>query len=722
MCPAGIPVVPLLTMPTSCGEPLEVGLGVDGWGEPGNFLTGEHVISKTATLPEMSGCEHLDFSPRIGVEPEGSAGSTPTGLNVDVRVPQEGADNPVGLSEANTRDAVVALPAGVQVSPSAADGLGACSLEQIGLHSAGEPSCPAASKIAVVHGRTPALEGELTGAVYLAAPQNFTGFPENPFSSLLAVYMVVEEPVRGILVKLAGRITADPVTGQLTAAFEDVPQLPFSELRLEFFGSDRAPLATPALCGTYTTESSFTPWTAGEPVDASLVAHPQGSFQITSGPGGSGCSDPLPFAPSLLAGTTDINAGAFSDLSTTLSREDGQQDVQQLTLHFPPGVSGILKGVPLCGEAQANQGTCPAGSLIGETTVSVGLGSDPFTITVGKVYITGPYEGAPFGLSIVNTATAGPFTLQEGRPVVVRARIAVDPNTAALTVTTNTPAQGYAIPSILEGIPLQIKHVNVNVNRPGFAFNPTSCNAMRITGTILSAEGASSAVSVPFQVANCQALGFRPRFSVSTQANTSKHSGASLTVKGAFTAGNANVHSVGVLLPKQLPARLTTIQQACPEAAFDSNPAGCPAGSDIGTATATTPVLSAPVTGPVYLVSHGGAAFPDVVAILQGEGVTVELTGSIDIKKGVTSSDFATVPDVPISSFVLTLPEGPHSGLAAVVPAKAKGSLCGQKLTMPFTITGQNGAQIKQNVKIQVTGCPKAKAKTKKPRRKRKKS
>ncbi len=252
-------------------------------------------------------------------------------------------------------------------------------------------------------------------------------------------------------------------------------------------------------------------------------------------------------------------------------------------------------------------------------------------------------------------------------------------------------------------------------------FNPTDCEALAVNGTLSSTQGASASLSSHFQAANCANLPFKPVFTVSTQAKTSKQNGASLTVKGRFPSGEANIHSVWVVLPKQLPARLTTIQQACPEATFAANPATCPTGSMIGVATASTPILASPVVGPAYLVSHGGAAFPDVVAILQGEGITVQLVGSIDIKHGITSSDFATIPDAPISSFQLTLPEGPHSGLAAVLPAKAKGNMCGTALQMPFTITGQNGAQLKQNVKIQVTGCPKPKAKKKKTKAKGKK-
>jgi hypothetical protein len=482
-CPVDIPVEPLLTNPTSCGESRTATATVDSWSEPGS-------ASKTAMLPPLLGCESLDFSPTLAVQPDGSAGSTPTGLNVDLRVPQESTTNPVGLGEADVRDTTVTLPAGVQISPSAADGLQACSEGQIGLHSAEKPSCPDASKIASVHIVTPLLEHELTGAVYLAAPQNFAGIPENPFSSLIAMYLVAEESATGVLVKLAGKVSPNPETGQLTTTFENTPQLPFSELKLEFFGTDRAPLATPALCGIYTTGSAFTPWSAADPANPAEVQHPSSSFAITSGPGGASCSDPLGFSPSLASGTTNINAGSFSNLTTTLSREDGQQSIQSVQLHYPPGLSGLLSGVKLCGENEANAGTCGPESQIGETIVSVGLGNDPFTVTGGKVYITGPYEGAPFGLSIVNPAKAGPFDLQEGRPVVVRAKIEVNPSTAALTITTNTTAQGYAIPTIIEGIPLQIKHVNVNITRSG-------SRSTRPTATRRKSRGRFQALKAP---------------------------------------------------------------------------------------------------------------------------------------------------------------------------------------------------------------------------------
>jgi hypothetical protein len=722
-CPVNVPVQPLLTNPTSCGEPRSGTLSVESWGTVGEPAT---KAEKTAIMPALTGCERLDFSPTISVTPDGSAGSTPTGLNIDLRVPQESTTNPVGLGEADVRDTTVTLPAGVQLSPSASDGLQACSIAQIGFLPAqsspgnlrftpGKPSCPDASKVATVRIKTPLLEHEFEGAVYLAAPQNFAGLLENPFGSLVALYLVAEEPASGVLVKIAGRVTPNPETGQLVSTFESTPALPFSELKFEFFGTDRAPLATPALCGTYTTETVFTPWSGTPPVS------PSSSFSITSGPNGALCSDPLPFSPSLESGTTNIQAGAFSTLDTTFSREDGQQALQSVTLHYPPGVSGLLTGVKLCAEAQANAGTCGPESEIGETIVSVGLGNDPFTVSGGKAYMTEKYDGAPFGLSIVNPAKAGPFDLQEGRPVVVRAKIEVNPINAALTVTTD-PSGEHAIPHIIDGIPLQIKHVNVTINRPGFSFNPTNCTPTAITGTISSTEGASSPVSIPFQVTNCASLKFAPTFKVSTSGKTSRTQGASLHVNLTYPSDAfgkyANIAKVKVDLPKQLPSRLTTLQKACPAKTFEANPAGCPEASIVGHATAITPLIPVPLTGPAYFVSYGGLKFPELVIVLQGYGVTLDLHGETFISKaGITSSTFHAITDAPVGSFELTLPEGPDSALAA------NGNLCKSKLAMPTAFTAQNGLEIHESTKISATGCPKSKkAKKTKNKTKHKKS
>jgi hypothetical protein len=703
---------PFLTLPASCtglSDPFTASMTATTWAAPATPLPSKYALQEEdGGLVGMTGCNRLPFDTSISVAPGGQGGSAPTGLTVGGHVDQKPALNPTGLAEADVKDTTVTLPAGVQLSPSAADGLQSCSNAQIGFEGVNSvtgvdeftpdaPSCPDASKVATVKIRTPLLPNPLEGAVYLAAPQNFAGLPQNPFESLVAMYIVAQDPVSGVLVKLPGRVSPDPVTGQIVATFQDTPQLPFEELELHFFGTARAPLATPALCGSYTTQALFTPSTENAPEASSS------SFDITSGPNGTSCSDPLPFNPSVATGTTNINAGSFTPLVTTLSRDDGQQSIQSVELHYPPGLSGLLSTVKLCAEQQANEGTCGPESEIGETIVSVGLGNDPFSVTGGKVYITERYEGAPFGLSIVNPANAGPFVLQEGRPVVVRAKVEVDPTTSALTVRTD-PSGPHAIPSIIEGIPLQIKHVKVDINRPGFTFNPTNCSKLAITATISSDQGASSPLSVPFQATNCASLSFQPKFSVSTAAKTSKANGASLKVRVSYPSGSlgkqANIRSVKVDLPKALPSRLTTLQKACTARQFQANPAACPAESKIGYATVNTPLLPVPLRGPVIFVSHGGEAFPSLTVVLQGDNVTIDLVGATFISKaGVTSTTFKAVPDQPFSSFELTLPQGKFSALAST------GNLCTEKLIMPTAFTAQNGAEIHQNTPIGVEGC-----------------
>lgn len=732
---------PFLSLPASCprspltGEPerLQTSVETDSWATPGSFvsLAGD-------PMPAMDGCARLPFEPSIKVTPDGTAASTPTGLTVDVHVPQDESLNADGLAEADPRGITVALPQGVAVNPAGSDGLQACSEGLVGFTGfneelfpgsrtatftgklpdplqSGVNFCPDASKIATAKIKTPILSNPLEGAVYLAT-QN-----ENPFGSLVAMYIVAEDHESGVLVKLVGEVHLGDA-GQITATFENSPQAPFEDAELHFFGGERAPLATPAHCGPYTTSALLTPWSA-EPGEAPRTA--SSTFNVTSGPNGGPCpSQSLPFSPSLTGGTTNIQAGAFSPLTTTIGREDGQQNMQSVQLHMPPGLSGLLSGVKLCSEAQANDGTCGPESLIGETTVSAGVGNNPVSVKGGRVYITEKYAGAPFGLSIVNPVKAGPFDLEHDTSspgqqpacdcVVVRAKIEVDLHTAALTVTTDTSGP-HAIPHLIDGIPVQIKRVNVTINRPGFTFNPTNCNTMSLTGTIVSDEEASTPVRVPFQATNCATLGFKPDFKVSTSGRTSKARGASLSVKLSYPkapfGSQANIAKVKVDLPKQLPSRLTTLQKACTAAQFEANPANCPAASIVGHAKATTPLLPVPLEGPAYFVSHGGEAFPSLIMRLQGYGVTLDLVGTTFINKaGVTSSTFKTVPDAPVGTFELTLPQGKYSALAA------NGNLCKNKnkLAMPTAFTAQNGLETHKTTKIHVTNCPKTKKHKKK--------
>jgi hypothetical protein len=692
-CPLQEKPQPFLIMPTSCAGALETTIESDPWSEIGRFTPPKrYTFSNGAGEPlPQDGCNQLSFNPSISVAPDSQSGSTPSGLTVGVHVDQQSSLNPEGLAESSVKDTTVTLPAGVGLNPAGADGLSSCSLSQIALNSPVEQTCPESAKVGNLTIDTPLLPNPLTGAAYLAA-QN-----ANPFGSLIALYLVAKDPVSGVLVKLAGEVKPDLSTGQLVSTFKETPQLPFEDLKLEFYGGSRAPLGTPALCGSYATTASIAPWSENPPAQISS------EFQITSGPDGRPCSNPLPFAPSLTAGSLNLQAGAFTPFTMTMSREDGNQNLKAVQLKMPPGLLGTLSDVALCGEAQANAGTCGPASLIGHTTVSVGLGSTPYTVTGGEVFITGPYQGAPYGLSIVNPAKAGPFDLGK---VIVRARIEVDLLTAALTITSDATGP-FAIPQFIDGIPLQIKHVNVSVDRSGFTFNPTNCAPMSIGGSLTSSEGGKSALTVPFQVTNCLTLGFKPNFSVSTSGKTSRAKGASLHVRLAYpkaTFGSqANIAKVKVDLPKRLPSRLTTLQKACPDSVFNGNPAACSPESRVGEAKATTPLLPVALSGPAYFVSHGSAKFPELVIVLSGYGTTVQLHAETFISKaGITSSTFRSVPDVPVGTFELTLPQGKFSALAA------NGNLCqGSSLKMPTVFTAQNGAVIKQSTSISVTGCPK---------------
>jgi hypothetical protein len=695
-CPVQATTTPFLTMPSACSGPLTISASADSWEGPGSFSTDSGQSTDTSENPVgVTGCGQLDFSPTIGVTPDASAADSPSGLSVDLKVPQN--ESLGTLAEANLKDATVMLPAGMTVNPSAANGMAACSEAQIEMNGPEPATCPDASKIGSVEVDTPLLTDVMKGGIYLAQQGNLPGNGSNPFGSLLAIYVTAEAD--GALIKLAGKVEADPVTGQLTATFDENPQLPFEDFKLNFFGGERAPLATPATCGQYASTASFSSWAQPEsPV--SPVVQP---FTLSSGAGGAACSAPG-FSPSFAAGSSNSQAGAYSPFVMTVNRKDGEQRLGSVAFTMPRGLVGMISHVTPCLEAQADAGTCPAASQIGHVSVAAGVGGQPEVLPEpgrpeDPVYLTQSYRGAPFGIAVVVHVEAGPFNLGT---VVVRGTINVDPHTAQVSIATDASGP-YAMPSILQGIPVDLKSLNVEVNRPEFMLNPTSCEPMSATGTIGSAEGASVAVSSRFQAAGCQSLGFDPSFKAETHAGHTRKDGDALTVGITSKTGEANIAKVHVSLPRELPARLDTLKLACTEAQFAANPSGCPEGSFVGTATADTPVLSSPLTGPAIFVSHGNAEFPNLDLVLQGEGVTIVLEGNTFIsgKTGVTTSTFASVPDAPISSFQLSLPTGPHSALAG------EGNLCAKKQLMATQITGQNGAVVERETEVAVHGCSK---------------
>ncbi len=708
-CPTDSAAQPFLTLPEDCSGPLHVVFRADSWQHPGSYkpdgtpdYNDPAWVRSEAQTPALTGCEHTAFTPTISAAADTAAADTPAGLTVDVKNAQDGLLSASGIASAAIKSTTVVLPLGMSINPGQAAGLAACQDTQTGLGSEDQPSCPNASKVGMVQVTSPLLRDNLVGNVYV--------LQSNPPN----LQLLIQASGDGVNVKLKANVSLDEETGQLTTTLTDLPPLPVTDFRLSFSGGAQAALVTPPVCGDYQTQALFVP--SSTPFGASFSSN--SNFSVQTGPGGSGCSNPLPFSPVLTAGGTSDQAGGYTDFTLLLQRGDGQQRIRSLQFRTPPGLSGMISRIPLCPEPQASQGACSPASQIGHTIVTAGPGPYPLVVPqpgqpAAPIYLTGAYRGAPYGLSIAVPVVAGPFDLGTR---VVRASIAVDPHTAQLTITTD-PSGPYSIPSVLDGIPTDLRTINAVVDHPGFMFNPTNCNPNTFSGTATSTEGATAGISTPFQVGSCRSLVFKPDFKVSTSGKTSRKNGASLSVSIKYpnispglnqAAGQANVASVKVDLPKQLPSRLTTLQKACLASVFDANPANCPSASLVGHATVITPILPVPLTGPAYFVSHGGEAFPSLIITLQGYGVRVDLIGTTFISKnGITSSTFKSVPDVPFTSFQLTLPTGPFSALTA------NGNLCQTRLVMPTAFVGQNGLAIHQATPITTTNCPKTRKKPK---------
>ncbi len=663
-----------LTMPSAasdCANKQVTYLHVDSHENRGHFLKYANETPVTAT-----GCNSLAFSPSLSLAPETSQADQPDGVGAELHVPQTTAE-PAKANSPDLQGTEVTLPEGLTLNAAAAHGLEGCTNEQIGLGTNSTIGCPPGSNIGSVTVDAPGIpNGSLTGSIYLGSPEPGQG-PES--GKEFRVFLVAEAPLYGVGVRLEGQVRANTQTGRLTATFDNAPQVPFENFLLKFKTGANAPLANPLTCEARQVESLFTAYTGESP---SLNTSP---FETT------GCASSIPFALTQSTQSTSATAGAYSPYTFNLNRTDGQQYLSQVSTTLPAGLLGAIPSVALCAEPQAAAGTCTEGAKIGTAKVTAGAGSEPYEFT-GPVFLTGPYDGAPYGLSIPVPVIAGPFNLGT---VTTRATIKVDPVTARVTVATTN------LPTIVGGVPVRLRTLRVEVNRPSFIFNPTNCSALATESTLTSTFNATQSLSTPLQVGGCGSLPFKPTFKVSTSAKTSKKNGASLQVSLTQPAHEANIKSVYVSLPKQLPSRLTTLQKACPEGTFAANPVNCrKLGSEVGSAVVTTPVLPGNLKGSAYLVSHGGEAFPDLDIVLEGDGVTVILTGNTKITKGVTSSTFAAIPDVPVSSFVLTLPVGEHSALTS------NGSLCAKALTVPTTIAAQSGAQITQKTRLAVTSCP----------------
>jgi hypothetical protein len=674
-----------LTMPSSasdCTSPQTTWLHVDSYEDPGAFIADPVETRLENGTPVMAtGCDTLAFNPSLSLTDETDKSDAPDGASVDLHIPQTTTE-PSQANSPDVQTAEVTLPAGMTLNPSAANGLEACTNAQIGIGSDSPIGCPAASQIGTATIDAPGIpNGSLSGGVYVGSQQSQT--PES--GEEYRVFLAAEAPAYGVGVRLEGHVKANRTTGQLTAVFADNPQVPFEDIVVNFNGGSRAPLANPLSCGAATPAAEVTPY-SHSPAKTTSKGFTVGSG--TSAP----CPATLPF--SLAQSTSDqpSTAGALSTFTFNLARDDGQQYLSQVRTVLPPGLLGTIAAVPLCGEAQANTGTCAAASEIGKVTVTAGSGPEPYGFS-GPVYLTGPYGGAPYGLSLVVPAVAGPFNLGD---VVTRAAIGVERYSGRVVVTA-------AVPTIEGGVPLRLRTLSVAVSRPDFLFNPTSCAALATESALTSSSAANQGLSTPFQVGECSKLPFKPSLTAYSGAKTSKTTGASLEVKIVQGAHEANIREVELQLPKQLPARSTTLRKACLAATFEAGtpPGGCTSASRVGSAVVTTPVLPGTLSGSAYLVSHGGEAFPDLDLVIAGDGVQVVLVGHTHISStGITTSTFETLPDVPISSVVVNLPVGEQSLLSA------NGNLCRSPLEAPTTIVAQSGTKLAQQTTIAVRNCP----------------
>ncbi len=706
-----------LTNPSDCtedGAAREASVAADTWEHPDPALP---LDASSVVYPSLTGCEALRFSAALRVSPETTQADEPSALEVGLQLPQAPNDFS-GLGTPPVRDTTVALPAGVTVSPSSANGLEACpqtgpngidiegaeseELAADGLERPAPGHCPRASQIATVRASTPLLSEELTGRIFLATPAcGGTGQPECTIAqaeagNLVGLYMELEGPNSGIVVKLEGHAKLKAGTGQVTASFEEIPQFPISSVVVATKQGPRAPLENPQLCGPATGSATLTSWSPGTP-----PAESSDGFTVDWNGEGQPCPASAPFAPTLSATTVIPQVASASPFTLTLKREDREQNIESVSNTLPEGMLAYISKATRCPEPQASQASltaCPPASQIGTATAAVGPGSEPYSVT-GKVFFTGPYAGAPFGLSIVVPAQAGPFNLGD---VLVRVKLSVDSHTAQASAVSDP------LPQELDGVPLRMRTLNVTLTDSEFVVNPTSCATSSITGTVTSTTGASANVSTPFTAVGCDTLPFEAALSASTEASATKEDGTGVHIKIAYPPGReANIAKVVIGFPKKLPVRLETLHMACPAATFESNPAACPAASNVGTATAHTPLLSQPAVGPIYLVSYGSAKFPDAVLVLQDEGITIEVDGqSFVSQSGALTATFASVPDVPISTFEAVLPKGRYSQFTSVkTSGKARGSQCGENLVAPVTLVAHDGAQLTENAPVKITGC-----------------
>lgn len=659
--------VPFLRMPTSCpGTPLLWDIAIDTYEHVGRFIT------SSTTTPAIEGCQYNPFDPSLSLTPSTKAPHAPSGVDATVSMPQDWSVR--GIAPADVRRVSVTLPRGLTINPSSADGLGACSDTDLRLRQEGVATCPDASKLGSVTLRTPLLDHELGGSIFLRTQNS-----DDPKSGeLFRMAIEVRSDDDGVNLKLPGAIIAGD-DGQLTTVFDDLPQLPFESMTLHFKTGPRAPLASPSTCGTHTTNVQLISW-------GDKIVDTTSSFDTV------GCTSPR-FEPKFRAGVRNPVAGGSSPFHVILNRSDDDSEFRGLTINTPEGLLGRIKAVEQCSNVAAETGSCPAASRVGSAIVGAGVGTNPYYVTNGRVFLTGPYRGAPYGLAVAVDAVAGPFNLGT---VVVRQAIHVDPRTAQLRVVSQP------FPTVVKGVPLHIRSVRVSIDKAGFMVSPTDCSKQEINGTATAVDGLSAPLESRFRVGGCKDLKFAPKLSLSVGGKGRTTLGRSTPFQAVLTQkpGQSNLESVKVSLPQTLAALLPVVNRACTLAEYN---AGRCRKAEAGSAIARTPLLKDPLKGGAFFVRHPGRPLPDLMVALRGD-IDIDLVGRVTIPGGKRlATNFDTIPDAPVSKFTLKIVAGSHGPLGV-----STRSLCtsrAKRATADVVMRGQNGDVITRQQRLRIRGC-----------------
>jgi hypothetical protein len=671
--------IPLFTNPTRCDDDPPVTVArVNSWEHPDQFIVEEF------TNAPITECEAVKFEPKATLVPTNREADSPTGLDVEVKVPTEGLEDPKGISQAHMKRVRVTFPEGMSVNASAGHGLGSCSAQQVKLKTNDPISCPESSKFGSLEIETPILENTLEGDVYIAKQGDVGG-------ALIGFYIVFDSKEDGILIKIPARVDPDPVTGQLVVTVDESPEAPFSKATLHFPSGPRATLLNPPKCGSYEIKTEISPWSAKDPDNptAAETVTQTSPYEVTQGPNGGPCPSGE-LKARMSAGTTNPLAGQTSPFVVGLDREDGTQRFKGLSMQVPRGITAYLRGVPYCpeqtiasiktapgtGQAEIDNPSCPAASQVGTAAAGAGAGPNPLYVDTGKLYLAGPYKGAPASLVLVAPAVAGPLDLGS---VVVRTAIYIDPETARITAVSDP------IPTMLHGILLGIRDIRVNIDRPNFTLNPTSCEEKSVDALITGESGATLNLANRFQVGGCENLGFKPTTKIELIGGTKR--GAHPGLRGVLSAraGDANIGRIAVTIPRSEFLDQAHIRTICTRVQFAAKQ--CPKGSLYGYAKAFTPLLDFPVEGPVYLRSSSNK-LPDLVVAVRGpehQPIESAVVGRIDSIRGQIRTIFESVPDVPLSKVILTM-QGGEKGL--LVNSR---DICAERFRANVKMTAQNG-------------------------------